>query len=97
MEMVPGLRAMGSKLPISDINDDSIKKIDSIISSMTNWEKHHPDQIAGGRRKRIANGSGHTPADVNRLLNQFKQMQKLMRQFSSGKKKGFAGLGIPGF
>jgi len=97
MEMVPGLRAMGSKLPISDINDDSIKKIDSIISSMTNWEKHHPDQITGGRRKRIANGSGHTPADVNRLLNQFKQMQKLMRQFSSGKKKGFAGLGIPGF
>ena len=97
MDMIPGLKSMGSKLPVNGVNDESIRKIDAILSSMTNWEKHHPDLINGSRRKRIADGSGHTPADINRLLNQFKQMQKLMRQFSSGKKKGLSGLGIPGF
>ena len=97
MDMIPGLKSMGSKLPVNGVNDESIRKIDAILSSMTNWEKHHPDLINGSRRKRIADGSGHTPADINRLLNQFKQMQKLMRQLSSGKKKGLSGLGIPGF
>tara|TARA_Y100000590_G_scaffold283381_1_gene318786 strand:+ start:2255 stop:3595 length:1341 start_codon:yes stop_codon:yes gene_type:complete len=97
MDMIPGLKSMGSKLPVNGVSDESIRKIDAILSSMTNWEKHHPDLINGSRRKRIADGSGHTPADINRLLNQFKQMQKLMRQLSSGKKKGLSGLGIPGF
>ena len=97
MEMVPGFRALGSKLPTGALDDSRITRIGSIISSMTLWERHHPDQINGSRRKRIADGSGTSPADVNQLLNQFKQMQKMMRQLTSGKRKGMAGLGLKGF
>ena len=96
MEMVPGFRALGSKLPAGALDDKRIKRIESIISSMTAWERHHPNQINGSRRKRVADGSGTTPADVNQLLNQFRQMQKMMRQMVSGKRKGLAGLSMPG-
>ncbi|MYK35195.1 MAG: signal recognition particle protein, partial [Chloroflexi bacterium] len=47
--------------------------------------------------KRIANGSGTTPADVNQLLAQFQQMRKMMKQLASGKKRNLRGLGLPGF
>ena len=64
---------------------------------MTMWERRHPERVNGSRRKRIAVGSGTTPADINQLLNQFRQMQKLMKQLASGNKRGLAGLGLPGF
>ena len=48
-------------------------------------ERRQPEIIGGSRRRRIARGSGCTPQDVNELLNQFRQMQKLMRQMASGK------------
>jgi signal recognition particle subunit SRP54 len=52
---------------------------------MTAEERRKPDIIGGSRRRRIAKGSGTTPQDVNQLLNQFRQMQKMMRQMMSGK------------
>jgi signal recognition particle subunit SRP54 len=97
MEMVPGFRSMSSRLPAGALDDGRIRRVEAIISSMTAWERHHPDQITGSRRKRIAGGSGTNPADVNQLLNQFRQMQKVMRQLASGKRRGLSGLGLPGF
>jgi signal recognition particle subunit SRP54 len=52
---------------------------------MTLWERRHPDAISGSRKRRIATGSGTTPAEVNQLLNQFRQTQKMMKQMASGK------------
>ena len=59
--------------------------MEAIIYSMTPEERRQPEIIGGSRRRRIAKGSGTTPQDVNRLLNQFRQMQKLMNQMTSGK------------
>ena len=52
---------------------------------MTQEERQKPEIISGSRRRRIASGSGTNPQDVNQLLNQFKQAQKLMKQVASGK------------
>ena len=68
------------KLKINDINDDSIKWVEAIISSMTQEEKLQPDCIDGSRRKRIANGSGRSIQEVNSLLKQYRQMKTMMKQ-----------------
>ena len=81
MEMIPGLNNANRKLP-TDYDDDQIKRVEAIIQSMTPEERRRPEILNGSRRRRIARGSGTTPADINRLMNQFKQTQKLMRQFS---------------
>ena len=96
LEMIPGARALRGKLP-EDVDDKKMKRMEAMISSMTMWERQHPDRINGSRRKRVAKGSGTTPADLNQLLAQFKQMQKMMKQFTSGKmnKRGVAGIGLP--
>ena len=60
-------------------------KVEAIIYSMTPHERQKPEIIGGSRRKRIATGSGTTPKDVNQLLNQFKQMRKMMKEMSSPK------------
>ena len=51
---------------------------------MTPYERKHPDVLKASRKLRIAKGSGTTPADINRLLNQFEQMQKMVKQMSKG-------------
>jgi len=68
--------------------DNKIKKIEAIILSMTPQERRNPDIIDGSRRRRIARGSGTTSQDVNQLLNQFRQTQKLVKQMASGRGKG---------
>lgn len=87
LEMVPGL---GTQLrqAKSEISDDDYKQVEAIIHSMTPQERRHPEIISGGRRRRIARGSGTATADVNQLLTQFKQMQKMMAQFGAMAKKG---------
>jgi signal recognition particle subunit SRP54 len=57
-------------------------RFEAIIRSMTMEERHNPDILNGRRRRRIAQGSGTTPQDVNQLLNQFRQAQKLMKQLT---------------
>lgn len=97
IEMLPGAHALRSKLSAGSLDDRRLRRTEAMISSMTMWERQHPDRINGSRRRRIAAGSGATPADINQLLNQFRQMQKLMRQFASGKRRNLSALGLPGF
>ena len=84
LEMVPGF----SKLPATMFDgteEKQLKRIEAIIQSMTPGERQNPTIINGSRRRRIAQGSGTTPRDVNQLLNQFHQLQKLTKTMSKGK------------
>jgi signal recognition particle subunit SRP54 len=87
MEMIPGMRGMmrglGGEGGIPQIDDAQFKRIEAIISSMTRQERHVPTIIDGSRRRRIARGSGTSIAEINQLLVQFKQMQKMMKQLTS--------------
>ena len=85
LEMVPGFSSLKGRLPTEEVGEEQTKKVEALIYSMTPEERRNPQIIGGSRRRRIARGSGATPQDVNQLLNQFRQMQKLMRQMSSGK------------
>ncbi len=79
--MIPGV---GKAMKDMDIDDDAFKGIEAIIQSMTNEERENPGVINGSRRKRIANGSGTTIQDVNRLLKQFEETRKMMRMMTTG-------------
>ena len=85
MEMIPGFSKISKKLPAEALDEKRLDKIEAIINSMTPFERQNPDVIVGSRRKRIAQGSGTGPNDVNQLLNQFGQAKKLMKQMASGK------------
>jgi len=85
MELIPGFSGLARKLP-AGLDEKQPKKIEAIILSMTSEERHNPNIIDGSRRRRIARGSGTTPQDVNQLLNQYRQMQKMMKQLGQGQK-----------
>ena len=85
MEMIPGFSAIKNRLPSGELDESSLTRVQSIIYSMTPEERRHPEIIGGSRRRRIARGSGTSPQDINQLLNQFRQMQRMMKQMSSGK------------
>ncbi|HRC07533.1 MAG TPA: signal recognition particle protein [Miltoncostaeales bacterium] len=91
--MIPGLSQM-KKLKDADIDERQMDRVEAIILSMTSQERRKPDVLNGSRRKRIAQGSGTSVQEVNQLLNQFKQMQKLMKSFGKGGKlpPGFGNL-----
>ena len=82
MEMIPGMGNNARKMMAGDLDEAKLKRIEAIIRSMTPEERQRPDIINGSRRRRISRGSGTTPQDINQLLNQFKQTQKLVRQLS---------------
>lgn len=84
--MMPG---MGKALKGVKVDDREFIKVDAIISSMTRKERTDHTIINGSRRKRIAMGSGTTVADVNRLVKQYLEMQKMMKMMKGGGKKGF--------
>jgi len=86
LEMIPG---MGGKLKGLTIDDKALPRIEAIISSMTGEERRHPHIINGSRRKRIARGSGTSVQDINVLLKQFTQMQKMVKKMSKFSFKGF--------
>ncbi len=85
--MIPGLSRVKG-LPDSAQQDRELKRVEAIIDSMTPGERRRPEVLNGQRRKRIANGSGTSVADVNRLLKQFTEMQKMMRQLMQAGKGG---------
>lgn len=87
VEMLPGMSKLAGQLP-EGVEEKQLKKVEAIILSMTPGERHTPNIIGGSRRRRIARGSGTHPHDVNQLLNQFHQMQKLMKMSTSGKLPG---------
>jgi signal recognition particle subunit SRP54 len=81
MGMIPGM----NKLPQdAQVDDKELVKIEAIIQSMTKKERSTPDILNGSRRRRIALGSGTSVQDVNKLIKQFEQMQKLMKSFGKG-------------
>ncbi len=77
--MLPGV---GDKLKDADIDESQLGRIEAIITSMTKAERAKPSIINPSRKKRIAAGSGTKVEDINKLLRQFEQMQKLMKQFT---------------
>lgn len=77
VKLIPGV---GSKLPTGNMDPKRMKHIEAIILSMTPKERHKPNILNGSRRARIARGSGRPVSEVNRLLKQFKEMQKIMKQ-----------------
>jgi signal recognition particle subunit SRP54 len=83
MKMIPGMgKAMQG---MGQVDERELDRIEAIILSMTPHERAHPEEINGSRRKRIAQGSGTTVQAVNRLVKQFGQMRKLMKQMADGK------------
>ena len=89
--MLPGLP--GKQLKNVQVDDKQLDRVEAIIMSMTPQERRHPDIIDGSRRQRIARGSGAQVNEINQLLKQFRETQRLMKQFASGKPGRF---GIPG-
>jgi signal recognition particle subunit SRP54 len=93
--MIPGMSA--GKLKGLQIEEAQLKRVEAIIQSMTPEERRKPQIIGSSRKQRIARGSGVSTQDVNRLLQQFQQMQKLMKQFGkmSPRKMGQMGQAFP--
>ena len=85
--MIPG---MGKALKDIDIDDNAFKGIEAIIKSMTPAERENPALLNGSRRKRIAEGSGTSIVEVNRLMKQFDDMRKMMKMFSGSGAKNMA-------
>ena len=85
MEMIPGFSKLSKNLPQGAFSDGEVSKVEAIIRSMTPQERRSPAIINGSRRRRIALGSGTKPQDINQLLNQFSQAQKMIRQLSRGR------------
>ena len=83
MDKLPGMSNV-SEAAKSQVNDKEFRRLEAIINSMTPDERQRPDIIKGGRKRRIAVGSGTQVQDVNRLLKQFTQMQKMMKKMSKG-------------
>jgi len=94
--MLPGIP---KELRKAEIDDREVARIEAIIKSMTLEERRTPEIMNGSRRLRVANGSGVTTSDVNQLLKQFKDMQKMMKMMGRATKGGkgrTASLGLPG-
>lgn len=82
LKMLPGARKMGLK----EINIDpkDMAHLEAILSSMTEYERRHPEVLKASRKQRIANGSGRSVEEINRLLKQFEEMKKMMKMMSNG-------------
>ena len=93
LAMIPGFSARGKGLPGgSEIDERALGRIEAMINSMTPGERRHPEMIDGSRRRRIARGSGTSVQDVNRLLRQFADAKKMLKQIESmGRRAGKLG------
>jgi len=91
--MIPSMGALRGKFNPKDLDERRMAQVEAIIHSMTAAERREPSIINGSRRKRIADGAGSTPAQVNQLLAQFKQMQKMMKKMAGpGGKRALMGM-----
>ena len=88
LKMIPGMGGLAKQLPEGPEAEAELKRIEAIISSMTKAERADPSLMNGSRRKRIAAGSGTKVSDVNQLLKQFAEMQKMMKQMGTLAKGG---------
>lgn len=97
LKMMPGANKIKG-LDKMQFSGKEIDHVQAIIRSMTFDEREHPEKLNASRKKRIAKGSGRSLQEINRLLKQFNDMKKMMKQMTSGKKKGknpFGGMGLP--
>ena len=83
--LIPGFAQIKSRLNVDEMDESFFKHTEAIIYSMTQDERRNPDIIDGSRRRRIALGSGTSPADVNRVLKQFKEAKRIMQMISTGR------------
>ena len=90
MSMIPGMGNLAGEAQAA-VDRGDLKRTEAIIRAMTPIERRDPDRPQRSRRRRIAAGSGTTPPDVNRLVKQFSEMQKLMKQLSGGGKRAALG------
>lgn len=97
VQKIPGMKKMMGQ-GMMDVDEDEMKYVEAIIYSMTQEERQKPKIINGSRRRRIADGSGTSVQEVNRLLKDFGQMRKMMKNMMKGGKKGRRGMPtLPGF
>jgi signal recognition particle subunit SRP54 len=87
LDKLPGVGAIPESVK-SKVNDREVLRMIAIINSMTKKERRFPAVLNGSRRARVAKGSGTSPADVNKLLKQFMQMEKMMSKLTGGGLKG---------
>ena len=92
MAMIPGV---GKAIKDIDISDDSFKKIEAMILSMTLEERQNPDIIDGNRRKRLASGSGNSIQEVNQFMKQFDEMRKMIKNMNKLQSAGRLMKGMP--
>ena len=97
--MLPGMGRVMKEIDLSSA-EGNLKKTEAIINSMTAKERRNPNLLDGSRRRRIAAGSGTSVQDVNQLVKQFREMQKMMKQMGimgggKGKRKGRGRGGMP--
>ena len=83
VDKLPGMANMPDQIK-SQVDDRQTRHMIAIVNSMTPQERHFPDVIRGSRKKRIAAGSGTTIQEVNKMLKQYGQMQKMMKKFGKG-------------
>jgi signal recognition particle subunit SRP54 len=93
VSMIPGMGGMAKEAQDA-VDRGDMKRTEAIIRSMTRHERREPGVLNGSRRRRIATGSGTSLTEVNRLVKQFTEMQRLMKQLSSGRGRGMLG-GLP--
>ena len=91
LQLIPGASQMAG-VAQQAVDDGHLKRLEAIIDSMTPEERRQPELIKASRRRRIALGSGTSTADVNRLLKQFAEMQKLVKQLGNGRLPNIGGL-----
>ena len=88
MDKLPGMGNIPEAVKNQAANNKDVPRMVAIINSMTRKERRHPDLLNGSRRARIAKGAGTTPAEVNKLLKQYQQMESMMKKLGGGGLKG---------
>ena len=91
--MIPGMNT--GALKDAKVDEGAMRRTEAIILSMTEKDRNKPDSINGSRRKRIAKGSGTSVEEVNRLMKQYEQMNKMFKQLTGGSKKGKKRMKMP--
>lgn len=91
LEMIPGLGKLKQQIDPNEA-ERQMKQIEAIINSMTLAERHRPDILNGSRKRRVAKGSGTSVQDVNQLLHQFRDVQRMMKQLGKGGRGGLGAL-----
>ena len=99
LDKMPGMSGM-AQAAASKVDDKMFARMEAIINSMTMQERRNPDMLNGSRKRRITQGSGTNIQDLNRLIKQHKQMQRVMKKMKGGKlanmMRGLGGMNPPG-